>query len=299
MFFIFSARIFPADISDYLYLMSRTGWARYRAKVGVVLSGGAARGIAHIGVLKCWKERNLPMDLIVGTSVGAIVGGLFASGLEIPKIEKIGEDLNWNKLVEVKVIPSRLLNLTSIVSNERMTQFFDAYVGDRDFDSLKIPFISVASDLKTGQKIIFREGKLIPAIRASSAIPGIFEPVAYKHRLLVDGGVVDNVPTDVAVSNGMDVVVASWTGGGIGAEEPRSIIAILTRVISISGILLSKKQLDAADVVISPDLKNISPLDIGKFKTAEKKGYEACRGKINEIKKAFVIATLKKIKDEK
>ncbi len=294
---VFSARVFSEDISDYLYLMCRTGWSAKRAKVGIVLSGGAARGIAHIGVLKCWKERNLPADLIVGTSVGAIVGGLFASGMPVKKIEGIGDELNWNKFVEVKVIPSRLLNLTGIVSNERMSQFFNSYVGDKKFSDLKIPFVCVASDLKTGQKVIFREGKLIPAIRASSAIPGIFEPVEYKHRLLVDGGVVDNVPVDIAFSDGMDVVVASWTGGGVNVEEPKSIISILARVISISGVLLSKNQLASASVVISPDLKGISPLDIGKFKTAEKRGYEACRGKISDIKKAFIIATLKKIKN--
>ena len=122
--------------------------------------------------------------------------------------------------------------------------------------------------------------------------------MAYKHRLLVDGGVIDNVPTDIALSEGMDVVVASWAGGSRVMGESMNIISVLTQVISISGILLSKEQLKAADVVISPDLKDISPLDLDKFTLAGKKGYEACRKKTDEIKKVFFIKTLEKIRDK-
>lgn len=291
--------VFSSDISDYLYILSQSHWAHERAKVGLVLSGGAARGLAHIGVLQCWDERNLPLDLIVGTSIGALAGGLYASGMDIAEIVNMVEELNWKKLIEFKITPVRMLNLTSIISNERMGALLTSYIGEKTFEDLKIPFICIACDLKTGEKIIFKEGRLIPAIRASSSIPGIFEPVSYKHRLLVDGGVVDNVPIDIAKSSGMDMVIASWTGGSRIMEDAKNIISVLTQVISISGTLLSKEQLKRADVVISPALNGISPLDIDKFPQAWKEGYEECLKKFEEIRHIFLIKTLEKVKKAK
>ena len=250
--------------------MARSRWKSGRAKVALVLSGGAARGLAHIGVVKCWDENNLPLDMVVGTSVGALVGALYASGMDVSQIEKLGEELNWNKLVEYKITPSRILNLNSIVSNEKMGELLTSYIGDKNFSDLKIPFICIACDLKTGEKIIFREGKLIPAVRASASVPGLFEPVPYKHRLLVDGGVIDNVPTDIAEAEGADIIVASWTGGSRVMEKAENIISVLTQVISISGTLLSRQQLKKADIVIKPDLKDVSPLDLDKFSRIRK-----------------------------
>jgi len=297
--FLLNLPAFSSDISDYLYILSQSRWSRDRAKVGLVLSGGAARGLAHIGVLQCWDERNLPVDLIVGTSIGSLAGGLYATGMDIAEIVNMVEEINWKKIVEFKITPVRMLNLTSIISNERMGSLLTSYIGERTFEDLKIPFVCIACDLKTGEKIIFKEGRLIPAIRASSSIPGIFEPVSYKHRLLVDGGVVDNVPTDIAKSSGMDMVIASWTGGSRIMEDTKNIISVLTQVISISGTLLSKEQLKKADVVISPVLKGISPLDIEKFPQAWKEGYEECLKKSAEIRHIFLIKTLEKVKEVK
>ncbi|MFH1958292.1 MAG: patatin-like phospholipase family protein [bacterium] len=290
---------FSSDISDYLYILSQSRWAQDRAKVGLVLSGGAAKGIAHVGVLQCWEEWNFPVDLIVGTSVGSLAGGLYATGMSVAAIANMGADLNWKKLVEFKITPVRMLNLSSIVSNERMGALLTSYIGEKTFEDLKIPFICIACDLKTGEKIIFKEGRLIPAIRASSSIPGIFEPVSYKHRLLVDGGVIDNVPTDIAKDSGMDMIVASWAGGSTIMEDTKNIISVLTQVISISGTLLSKEQLKLADVVISPNMDDISPLDIDKFSQAQKKGYEECLKKTGEIRHVFLVKTLEKIKEAK
>jgi len=295
--FLLNIPAFSSDISDYLYILSQSRWKEKRAKVGLVLSGGAAKGIAHIGVLQCWDERNFPLDLIVGTSVGSLVGGLYATGMSISDIANMGRDLNWKKLVEFKITPVRMLNLSSIVSNERMGALLTSYIGEKTFEDLKIPFICVACDLKTGEKIIFKEGRLIPAVRASSSIPGIFEPVAYKHRLLVDGGVIDNVPTDIAKDSGMDIIVVSWVGGSTIMEDTKNIISVLTQVISISGTLLSKEQMKLADVVISPDMKDISPLDIDKFEQSQKKGYEECLKKTGEIRRIFLVKTLEKIKE--
>jgi len=286
------------DISDYLNIMAASRWKTNRAKVALVLSGGAARGLAHVGVVKCFHEKTLPLNLVVGTSVGALVGAFYATGMDISEIEKIGADLNWNKLIEYKITPSRILNLTSIVSNEKMGELLTNYIGDKSFSDLKIPFICVACDLRTGEKIIFKEGKLIPAVRASSSIPGIFEPVPYKHRLLVDGGVVDNVPTDIAAEEGADIIIASWTGGSRVMDKTENIIAVLTQVISISGTLISLQDLKKADVVIEPDLRDVSPLDLDKFQELSAAGYRACSDKSGQILHLFLMKTLEKVKKE-
>ncbi len=284
------------DTEDHLKILASSRWKKNRAKVGIVLSGGAARGLAHVGVIKCWQEKKLPLDLIVGTSVGALVGALYASGMDAVEIEKIVSGLNWNELIEFKVTPSRIFNLTSIISSEKMGDWLFSHMGKKRFSDLKIPFVCVACDIRTGEKIVFSDGELIPAVRASSCIPGIFEPVEYRHRILVDGGVVDNVPTDIAVSEGADMIVASWTGGSRMLEDSRNIIAVLTQVISISGTVLSRQQLRKADVIIEPDLKDVSPLDLDKFAYSSEAGYEACRGKAGEIEKMFLKKTLEKMK---
>ncbi|MCD6311994.1 MAG: patatin-like phospholipase family protein [Elusimicrobia bacterium] len=295
----FAVAINAFDTEDHLGILASSRWKKNRAKVGVVLSGGAARGLAHVGVIKCWQENNLPLDLIVGTSVGSLVGVLYASGIDGAGIEKIVSGLNWNELIEFKVTPSRILNLTSIISSEKMGDFLSAHIGKKRFSDLKIPFVCVACDIRTGEKIVFRDGELIPAVRASSCIPGIFEPVEYRHRILVDGGVVDNVPTDIAIAEGADMIVASWTGGSRMLEDSRNIIAVLTQVISVSGTVLSLQQLKKADIVIEPDLKNVSPLDLDKFAYSSEAGYSACSRKAGEIEKMFFKKTLEKIKAAK
>ncbi|MEA2082030.1 MAG: patatin-like phospholipase family protein [Elusimicrobiota bacterium] len=287
------------DTEDHLKILSSSRWKKNRAKVGIVLSGGAARGLAHVGVIKCWQEKKLPLDLVVGTSVGALVGVLYASGLDGAEIGRIVSGLNWNELIEFKVTPSRILNLTSVISSEKMGELLFAHLGKKRFSDLRIPFVCVACDIRTGEKIVFRDGELIPAVRASSCIPGIFEPVEYRHRVLVDGGVVDNVPTDIALDEGMDIIVASWTGGSRMLEDSRNILAVLTQVISVSGTVLSRQQLKRADVVIEPDLKDVSPLDLDKFAYSSAAGYDACRKKVDEIEKMFLQKTIEKLKEER
>jgi len=299
--FLFIVLFFAAlghsfNTEDHLRILASSRWQDQSAKVALVLSGGAARGLAHVGVLKSWQEKKLPLDLIVGTSVGAIVGALYASGMDGAEIDRIIAGLNWNELIEFRVTPARILNLNSIISSEKMGDWMFSHMGDKKFSDLKIPFLCVACDIRTGEKIVFRDGDLIPAVRASSCIPGIFEPVEYRHRVLVDGGVVDNVPTDLALAEGADMIVASWTGGSRWLSDSRSIIAVLTQVISVSGTVLSRRQLEKADVVIEPDLRDVSPLDLDKFAQTSEAGYDATVKKAGEIEKMFLQKTLEKIK---
>jgi len=295
--FLFLAAVSHSfDTEDHLRVLASSRWKAHRAKTALVLSGGAARGLAHVGVMRAWQENKLPLDLIVGTSVGAIVGALYASGLDGAEIDKIITGLNWNEFIEFRVTPARILNLNSIISSEKMGEWMFSHMGNKKFSDLDIPFVCVATDIKTGEKIVFRDGDLIPAVRASSCIPGIFEPVEYRRRILVDGGVVDNAPTDLAAAEGADMIVASWTGGSRMLEDSRSIIAVLTQVIAISGTVLSRRQLEKADVVIEPDLRDVSPLDLDKFAYSFEAGYDATVRKAAEIEKMFLLKTLGKMK---
>jgi len=287
-FFLFQQLLFSYEIEDFLEILANSSWQDLKPKTGLVLSGGAARGVAHIGVLEAFDEENFKVDVIGGVSVGAIVGALYASGKSALEISKIGEFLTWKNLIEVKVTPTRLLNLSGIISNERMSSFLKSYIGDKTFSDLKITFVCIACDLRTGEEIVFDSGKLIPAVRASSAVPGLFEPVSFSHRILVDGGVVDNVPVETVRRKGAQFVIVSWTGGGEVFKEQGDIISILTQVIAISGKLIASEKLEKADFVISPDLSDIKPTDLDRFDEIREKGYFAAKENYKKLRKEFL-----------
>ncbi|MCD6422749.1 MAG: patatin-like phospholipase family protein [Elusimicrobia bacterium] len=287
-FFLFQQLLFSYEIEDFLEILANSSWQDLKPKTGLVLSGGAARGVAHIGVLEAFDEENFKVDVIGGVSVGAIVGALYASGKSALDISKIGEFLTWKNLIEVKVTPTRLLNLSGIISNERMSSFLKSYIGDKTFSDLKITFVCIACDLRTGEEIVFDSGKLIPAVRASSAVPGLFEPVSFSHRILVDGGVVDNVPVETVRRKGAQFVIVSWTGGGEVFKEQGDIISILTQVIAISGKLIASEKLEKADFVISPDLSDIKPTDLDRFDEIRERGYFAAKENYKKLRKEFL-----------
>ncbi|WP_413854108.1 patatin-like phospholipase family protein, partial [Candidatus Ruminimicrobium bovinum] len=170
-------------IVDHIYYKVINLPKEKRPKVILVLGGGGARGFAHVGVLKALREANIPIDMVVGTSMGALVGSLYCSGVKIEDIENIAEDIKWNDISNLNVT-SLITMLTSekLLSTKKMEEYIARMIGDKYFFQLDIPFVCVATDIKTGEKIIFKEGPVAPAARASATIPGIFEPVSYRQR---------------------------------------------------------------------------------------------------------------------
>ena len=207
-----------------------------RPKIGLALAGGVARGGAHIGVLEVLEELRIPVDYIAGTSIGAIVGGLYASGMRVPELKALMESLDWQEMlsdqVPLRYKPVRLKNLnghvlsrleigfnhgalrfpTALVTGQnvdrtlRTATFSVRHV--EDFRDLPVPFVAVATDLVTGELVTLAGGHLASAIRASMSIPGAFSPVQIDGRILVDGGLVRNLPVDVVREMGADVVIA-------------------------------------------------------------------------------------------
>ncbi|MDT7779506.1 MAG: hypothetical protein QOC99_2018, partial [Acidobacteriota bacterium] len=196
-----------------------------RPRLGLALSGGAARGIAHIGVLKVFAEHGIQVDCVAGTSAGALVGGALASGMPLEEIEKIGRSLRWRDLGRVTL--SRL----GVQSSALMEDYIRARFPRTRFEELPIPFAAVATDLHTGMAVVMRdEGDVAFAIRASCAVPGWYVPVTdAEGRQLVDGGLVANLPTSVARALGAEVIVAVDVNseGAKFLGSPASIIGVL------------------------------------------------------------------------
>ena len=176
-----------------------------KAKVALVLGSGGARGLAHIGVLKVLEKNNIPIHLIVGTSMGAFVGGFYAAGTGIDLMENLALSVD-RKFVARMLAPS--FHRSGFVNGERIRSYLQELLGDLYVDQLRIPFASVSADLTTGEEIIHDRGHLVDAIMASIAIPGVFKPIRYENRYLVDGGIVNPLPVSVAHKLGADVVIA-------------------------------------------------------------------------------------------
>lgn len=283
-------------------LLVRTLWTRIktlpvqeRGKVGLVLGGGGARGLAHIGVLKVIAEERLPVDLLVGTSVGAIVGSLYASGMPIKELEKLGENVGWNQLSDISTANLvKLLVTYKLLSSKKMEDYLSKHIGNLRFDELPIQFACIAADLKTGERIILREGKLAPAVRASATIPGAFTPVEYRHRLLVDGGIVDNVPTDTAKLLGANIIIAVPIQADFSNYNVSNVLFILNQAIYIQGEVITQEKLNIADAVIKPRVGHVLALDLGKSKTCIEAGTVAARRALPELKRTITRKSFKK-----
>ena len=176
-------------------------------KIGLALGSGAARGLAHIGVLKALEEENIPVDMIAGSSMGALVGACFAKGKGVKDFEDIVLETDWKKLLKL-ADPNLALMLKGFVHGNKVKELLRAIIGDIEFKDLKIPLSVVATDINTGEEIIIKEGSVIEAVRASISMPAIFMPVKLKDKFLVDGGIVNPIPVKVVRGMGADFVIA-------------------------------------------------------------------------------------------
>jgi NTE family protein len=244
-----------------------------RPTIGLALSGGAARGIAHIGVLRALSENNIPIDCIAGTSAGSIVGGAWAAGLALERLEAIGRSLRWRDIGRVTM--SRL----GVQSNERLEQFLRAQLPVTRFEDLRIPFAAVATDLHSGKAVVMRDQGDVPfAIRASCAIPGWYVPVTdLQGRQLVDGGLVAIIPSSVARSLGADIVVAVDVNaeGAKFLGPAQSVVGILLQSMLVIQRTVSTYQLEVSDLVVRPRVGHIRWDEVGRAKELMAAGYEA------------------------
>lgn len=281
----------------------------HRLRIGLVLSGGGARGVAHVGVLKVLDEMRIPIDAIAGTSMGAVIGGLYASGMSANDIEKLTKSLDWQDAFQDS--PSRralgfrrkqddsnflvryAMGISSegfkmpmgLVQGQKLTQILrDATVGVagiKNFDHLPIAFRAVATDLETGDGVILKSGDLVTAMRASMSAPGVFEPVDVNGHLLVDGGLYNNLPVDIARQMNVDVlIVVDVTFPLYPRKELTSPLTASNQAISILIRRRTDEQLASLgphDILIDPNLGSMSAIEFGRAVQAMYRGEEAAR----------------------
>jgi NTE family protein len=251
-------------------------------KIGLALSGGGARGFAHVGVIRSLLENDIPIDLIAGTSAGSIVGGAFAAGMSIEEILSMASRISWTNLIRPSISP------LGIFSNAPMGQFIEHEFPAARIEDLQIPYACVACDFATGEPRIFSgSGDLSFAIRASCAVPGVFVPMKDPDgRLLVDGGVVSPTPTDAVRMLGADIVIAVdlIACGATFRTQPRSAFGMLLgsamRLLSVA----SRGQHSGADVVIIPQIAHLRPDQINKRDEFMALGEEAGSDAVDKIK---------------
>ena len=268
---------------------------RARPKVGLVLSGGGARGIAHIGVLKVLEELRVPVDYIAGTSMGSIVAGSYALGMNPQEMEKKVVAADWDRVLadappradrsfrskaleragvyglEAGVSKEGLLLPRGAIAGQNLERFLAEFTGGSvdigSFDALPIPFRAVATDIETGEAVVLERGNILAAMRSSMSVPGVFAPVEINGRLLLDGGLVRNLPVDVVRAMGAEVVIAVNVGSPLlKRDEIDSVLSVSEQMLNIlteQNVQRSLAELTEADVLISPELGRFGPSDFG------------------------------------
>ncbi len=278
-----------------------------RPRIGLVLSGGGARGLSHVGVLKVLERERIPVDLIAGTSMGAIIGGLYASGMSANEIERELLQVRWDEVFSPRVdrplLPQRrkeqdfefspalelgmrdgvLMTPKAAVSSRGLDELLRRYTlragSLRNFDALPIPFRAVATDMESGQPVVLREGDLAIALRSSMSVPGVFAPTEVDGRILGDGGLVDNLPVDVAREMGAERLIAVNIGTPLaGRETLGTVLGLTSQMINIlteQNVQRSLAALDPRDVLIAPPLKQLSSSDFDKARELVALGEQA------------------------
>ncbi len=264
-----------------------------RPKIGLVLSGGGARGLAHIGVLRALEEKQIPIDYIAGTSMGAIVGGLYATGMSTDDLEWVVKSIDWDRVfrpttdrkqqqysakqadknyfvdLELGLSKAGPKSGKGFAGGQHLMLELQRIVGsikEQNFDEFPIPFRAVATDLNTAEPYILDHGDLAMAMRASMAVPLVFGPVEHQGRLLADGGILNNLPVDVAKEMGADITIAVNISSPLAkVDASSSIISVSYQSVDVALVQNTIQSLALADIVIAPILKDLGASDFVKY----------------------------------
>ncbi|MCM2266165.1 MAG: patatin-like phospholipase family protein [Elusimicrobiales bacterium] len=273
-----------------LWTRASTAKPPARPLVGLALSGGGARGFAHTGVLEALEYAGFPVDYVAGTSMGALIGAIYSSGQSIEELWGFGRDAARLKVGRdfggIKMLP--LLIADKLITPKHITRFIESRLSGLTFEKLRKPFACTAMDIRTGEKVLFTEGPLDIAVRASVNLPGVFAPVQYRHRYLVDGGVVDNVPVHAARGMGADWVLASVMENSVN-KNPESVLTTLLQVIDIRGSLLAKESERAANFVMRSQVGDMGVADFERCTEAGEAGLTAASSEMAAARENYLI----------
>lgn len=259
---------------------------REPAKIAVVLGGGAARGFAHIGVLKILESNKVPITMIIGTSAGSFVGSLYAYGFNAFQIQKISLDIQRGDIADY-TIPDN-----GFIKGDLLEDYVNRMIRNTPMEKLRIPFYAIATDIQTGKEMVFGSGNTGKAVRASCAIPGVFNPVRIGDRMYVDGSVVSPVAVDAAKRFGADVVIAVDISSELDTAQPSGTIETILQSINIMSSKISANQLSKANVVIRPAVGKMGSADFTKRHEAILEGEKAALQALPQIQE--IMARLKR-----
>jgi NTE family protein len=252
-----------------------------KPKVALVLGGGAARGFAHVGVLRILEQEKIPIDMIVGTSVGSLIGAMYASNPNSFELEWTSFTLEKDDIFDFSILSSA----TGPVKGDKLEKFVNSKVAAKNIEQLKIPFYAVSADLNTGEPVIFLSGPVCKAVRASCSIPGIFTPLVYDNKQLVDGGVLGNVAPEIARKYGANLVIVVSIDKSILNKDTGNIVSITLQAIDIMSNKIDSYKLKDADVVIAPEIGDVGTMDFTQKKRCMQAGISAAQKAIPDIKK--------------
>ena len=249
-----------------------------KKRIGIALSGGATRGLAHIGVLKALEDHHIRPDCLSGSSIGAFAAVLYAFGVPVKEMRRVGQGMTPLNVSKLK------LSRYALFSNEELGKLILAEIGKARIEDAKIPLAIMATDIGSGEKIVLRRGEVAPAVMASSATPGIYMPVRIDGRMLMDGGIVEDVPISPLRTMGAEKVIAVNLSAERKYNKPNDIIDILFNAFDIAIDENTKEQVRDADVLIEPRLSDFPRMDTSQIDALIAEGYRAAKERIERIR---------------
>jgi NTE family protein len=274
-----------------------------KRKVGLALGGGGGRGMAHIGVIEVFEREKIHIDMVAGTSAGAVIGAFFAQGKNANEMKTLARNWNWKQRAQIIDLS---IHKSGFIAGKKVNKFLGSIIGDLDFSDLRLPFACVATDIATGDEVVINQGSVLEAVRASFSMPIIFTPVKWQGRFLVDGGLVDPVPVSVLRDMGADFIIAVNVTPRISTEHERiylgkndveeesvkkepSIFNIIMKMSGIANTQIVEASLEGADVIIEPQLAGIGLGDFSHIKECILQGGLSAIDSVIKIKKMLAI----------
>lgn len=249
-----------------------------KAKIGLALGAGAARGMAHIGVLQVLEEEGIPIDVMAGASIGSMIGAFYAAGTDLCILGKLADQLQWKHLIDFNISRNGLIN-----GNE-LSNLIKLLTRNMTFSQLKIPFVVVAADIHNGEEVLIQDGIVAEAVRASIAVPGVFTPVTINGRLLIDGGVVGRVPVSAVKKLGADIVIGVDVGVDLTANRVNNVFEIILQTISIMDCEIAKLKAPEADLIIKPAVGDVALTALHRSQECIELGRKAAQDALPQIK---------------
>ncbi len=255
-----------------------------KPKIALVLGGGAARGFAHVGVIRALEQEKIPIDMVVGTSVGSLIGAIYAADVSSFDLEWTAFQLEKDDIFDFGVM-NAVVGM-GFAKGDKLEEWVKSHIKTANIENMKIPFAAVATDLNWGYKVVLDKGPVARAIRASAAIPGVFQPVQHQGKLMVDGGVTDNIPISVAKAKGADIVIAVDISASIGNTNITNLMDVTLQATNIMFALNVEQSKKDADVLITPaGIGDIGMLDFTQKKRCMQAGMEATQKAMPNIRK--------------